>query len=414
MFLKLFSESLSFAWSALLANPLRTILSLLSVTIGIFAIIAVFTLVDSLEKSIRKSMSFLGHEVIYVQKWPWFTGKNYPWYKYINRPVASVQDMRHLEKTLQHASAIAISAKRDSRVLKYENNSMSDVVITGVSYEFNQVADVSLASGRYYAQSEIDNGRPLMIVGDKIREILFPNTDPIGKELKVKGINFRIIGVVNRQGENGLGMPSADNVAYVPYSLFTKLYKTTRRGIEPVIAVKGVESDFHQELLESELRGQMRARRGLKPKQDDNFAINRPEMISATITSIFDVFSLAGAIIGSFSILVGGFCIANIMFVSVRERTNQIGIQKSLGAKNSFILFQFLFEAIFLSLFGGVSGLLLVGILSLIPFGAFDLVFSFQNMFIGVGISVSIGIVAGIVPAWSAARMDPVVAIRTK
>jgi len=414
MFFRLTSESLRFAWSALVANPLRTILSLLSVTIGIFAIIAVFTLVDSLEKSVRKSISFLGHEVIYVQKWPWFTGKSYPWYKYINRPVASVQDMRHLEKTLQHASSIAISAKRDSRVLKYDNNSISDVVITGISYEFNQVADISLAEGRYYTQGEIENGRTLMIIGDKIKEVLFPNIEPIGKELKVKGISFKIIGVVTRQGENGLGMPSADNVAYVPYAVFTKLYKTTRQGIEPVIAVKGVDSDFHQELLESELIGQMRARRGLKPKQEDNFAINRPEMISATITSIFDVFSLAGAIIGSFSILVGGFCIANIMFVSVRERTNQIGIQKSLGAKNHFILFQFLFEAIFLSLFGGGAGLLLVAGLSFIPFGSLDLVFSIKNMLAGIGISVSIGIIAGIIPAWVAAKMDPVVAIRTK
>jgi putative ABC transport system permease protein len=191
------------------------------------------------------------------------------------------------------------------------------------------------------------------------------------------------------------------------------MYYTGRDGLEPTIAVKGRDTDVGLVALENEMAGFLRAKRGLKPTQENNFALNKTEFIQNAIGSIFDVISVAGWVIGGFSILVGGFGIANIMFVSVRERTNIIGIQKSLGARNYFILFQFLFEAVCLSLIGGGSGILLVYLLSFIPLGSLELVLSFNNIILGLGVSSAIGVVAGIVPATLAARMDPVEAIRT-
>ena len=199
----------------------------------------------------------------------------------------------------------------------------------------------------------------------------------------------------------------------VPFGAFSKMYYTGRDGLEPTIAAKGRDTDVGLVALENEMAGLLRAKRGLKPTQENNFALNKTEFIQNAIGSIFDVISVAGWVIGGFSILVGGFGIANIMFVSVRERTNIIGIQKSLGAKNYFILFQFLFEAICLSLIGGGSGILLVYLLSFIPLGSLELVLSFNNIILGLGVSSVIGVVAGIVPATLAARMDPVEAIRT-
>jgi putative ABC transport system permease protein len=209
-------------------------------------------------------------------------------------------------------------------------------------------------------------------------------------------------------------MPSNDVTCMIPYSTFTELYKIKNGWVEPVIAIKGKATDPKLQWLEGEVRGLMRSRRGLKSFEEDNFAVNRPELIASAITNIFDAVSIAGAIIGSFSILVGGFGIANIMFVSVKERTNQIGIQKSLGARNSFILNQFLFEAVFLSLIGGIAGLLLVSLLTFIPSDLFEIVITAKNVTTGLLLSVGIGLIAGIAPAISAAHMNPVEAIRSK
>ncbi|MDH5609259.1 MAG: ABC transporter permease, partial [Cyclobacteriaceae bacterium] len=229
-----------------------------------------------------------------------------------------------------------------------------------------------------------------------------------------KGMKFHIIGTLEEEGDSFLGAPSNDENIYLPFNSFSKLYYTGdgRGGVEPTISLKGLDSDIGLVELEAELRGLMRRKRGLRPKEEDDFALNRPEAVVNTIGSFFDVLSLAGWVIGSFSILVGGFGIANIMFVSVRERTHIIGIQKSLGAKNYFILFQFLFESVFLSLIGGGIGILLVFLLSFASLGSLELVLSVGNIVLGMGVSVIIGMVSGIIPAILAARMDPVSAIR--
>jgi putative ABC transport system permease protein len=413
LFLKLSWESFRFAISALKSNLTRTILSLLGVTIGIFAIIAVFTLVDSLESKIKSSFAFLGTNVMRVDRFPFANGpQDYPWWKYFQRPPGTYAEYKFLEERLKSADAVTISAS-SSATVQAGSNSFEGTSLSGVAYTYQDVFEVALEEGRYFSESEINSSRNLIIIGKKIATTLFANGSALGKEVKIKGMKFTIIGIFEEEGAGFLDLPSKDEACLVPFGAFSKMYYTGRDGLEPTIAVKGRDTDVGLVALENEMAGLLRAKRGLKPTQENNFALNKTEFIQNAIGSIFDVISVAGWVIGGFSILVGGFGIANIMFVSVRERTNIIGIQKSLGAKNYFILFQFLFEAICLSLIGGGSGILLVYLISFIPLGTLELSLSFNNILLGLGVSSLIGVVAGIVPATLAARMDPVEAIRT-
>jgi putative ABC transport system permease protein len=413
LFLKLSWESFRFAISALKSNLTRTVLSLLGVTIGIFAIIAVFTLVDSLESKIKSSFAFLGTNVMRVDRFPFANGpQDYPWWKYFQRPPGTYAEYKFLEERLKNADGVTISAS-SSATIQAGSNSYQGTSLSGVAYTYQDVFEVALEEGRYFSESEINSSRNLIIIGKKIANTLFANGPALGKEVKIKGMKFTIIGIFEEEGAGFLDLPSKDEACLVPFGAFSKMYYTGRDGLEPTIAVKGRDTDVGLVALENEMAGLLRAKRGLKPTQENNFALNKTEFIQNAIGSIFDVISVAGWVIGGFSILVGGFGIANIMFVSVRERTNIIGIQKSLGAKNYFILFQFLFEAICLSLIGGGSGILLVYLISFIPLGTLELSLSFNNILLGLGVSSLIGVVAGIVPATLAARMDPVEAIRT-
>lgn len=414
IYLRLIAESFRFAWQALSSNVLRTVLSLLGVTIGIFAIISVFTLVDSLERNVRESMSFIGDKVIYVQKWPWTFGPNLPWWKYFQRPEPTIREFRLLDRRLTNDAGLAIMADRGNNVFKHRNNSYSNAGLMGVTYEYNKVSDIPITEGRYFAPQEVDAARNVMIIGDEAAKALYPYGSPIGQELKVAGQKFTIIGLIEKQGENMFGMPNLDQMGIIPYGSFSKMFDTGPNGIGSAIVAKGREDDPGLMELEYELRGHMRTIRGLRPRDEDNFAMNRPEMATEAVSGFFDVIGMAGWVIGGFAILVGGFGIANIMFVSVKERTNIIGIQKSLGAKNFFILFQFLFEAVFLSVIGGSIGLLLVFLLTAIPQDIMEVSLSLSNITLGLGVSAVIGMLSGIIPAVLASNLDPVVAIRSK
>jgi putative ABC transport system permease protein len=406
-------ESFSFAVQSLRANWLRTLLSLFGVTIGVFAIITVFTVVDSLERSIKESLNFLGKDVLYIQKWPWVFGPEYPWWKYVNRPVNTYEEYDFVARYAQNASAVALFAGRGGVVLQSGSLSVEEVTLRGVTYTYSAVANVELAEGRYFLPHEIDNGLNVAIIGHEIARTLFPNRSAVGKDIRLKGRKLRVIGVMKREGANFLGAPSSDKSCIVPFLFFSKLYKVGKDGREPIIALKGKESDVGLMRLEAEARGLMRRKRALRPTEEDNFAINRPEFLTNQLNAIFAVLNLAGGVIGSFAMLVGAFGIANIMFVSVKERTSIIGVQKSLGAKNFFILNQFLFEAVFLSLFGGMIGLFLVWLISFASLGSLELELTLSNILRGVVLSAVVGVLSGILPAWSAARLDPVKAIRT-
>lgn len=412
--LRLTFESFRFAWNALRSNLLRTTLSLLGVTIGIFAIIGVFTIVDSLEKSIKDSLDFLGSNNINVEKWPYGLGDGpYPWWKYMKRPQATYEEYEFLAENAKNYLAITIAAYRDNVIVKQRNNSTRGTMI-GASYQHKDVYEIPIETGRYFSQLEADAARNVVILGSRVAKDLFPYSTPIGKDISIRGLKYYVIGVVKEEGEGFLGMPSNDDHIFVPYKSMMKVYYSgARDGLESSITVKGTPTDIGLVELENELKGLMRIKRGLKPAQEDNFALNRPEAIVNFIGSAFDVLGVAGWVIGSFSILVGGFGIANIMFVSVKERTNIIGIQKSLGAKNYFILFQFLFEAIFLSIIGGGTGIFFVYLLSFAELGSLELQLTLGNVVLGLGVSAVIGMASGIIPAATASRLDPVIAIRS-
>jgi putative ABC transport system permease protein len=413
LFIRLIKESVLFAWHSLLANKLRTFLSLLGITIGIFAIITVFTVVDSLEKNIRGSIESLGNNVVMVEKWPWSFGPDYPWWKYMLRPTAQISDLNAILKKSKTIEGATFKVDVRKTVQRF-SSSVENAHICGVSGDYNKVSNFEVESGRFFTQIESDNGKNVAVIGKTIQDGLFSaGESPVGKEIKIFGRKFMVIGVVKKEGESMLG-DSKDDQVMVPVNFIRNIVDVTKENNQPRIAVKAKLGVSNEE-MKDELTGILRSERRLAPNAEDNFALNETSVLSKGFDSLFDVIGTVGWIIGGFSILVGGFGIANIMFVSVKERTNLIGIQKSLGAKNYFVLLQFLSEAVFLSLTGGALGLFFIWIITLFAGDAFgmEITLSMSNIVLGLTISFLIGIISGFVPAYGASQLDPVEAIRS-
>lgn len=410
IFLRILGESFQFAWHALKVNKLRTILSLLGVTIGILTMVAVFTVFDSLERNIRASVQDLGSNVMYVQKWPWGGGGEYPWWEYLSRPEPRHRELAALQERVNSAQHMAFAFGNQQDV-QYRRHSVKEATIFSVSHEYNRIWQHELKAGRYFSRNESRQGTPVTILGADVARGLFPGGSPLGREIRVMGRKLRVIGVFEKQGQSLVGNSMDGNVV-VPVN-FTRQVRSVEEQNNALIMVQA-RPEVSMSALRDELEGSMRAIRRLQPRAENNFALNEISMITSSLDSLFGVVGIAGTVIGGFSVLVGAFGIANIMFVSVRERTNQIGIQKSLGAKRYFILLQFLLESVMLCLVGGVVGIALVA--AVVPqLGEqwdFDIQLSLFNVLQGLGIAFFTGIIAGFLPALQASQLDPVEAIR--
>ncbi len=412
--LNVLKESFVFAYKSLIVNRLRAFLSLLGITIGIFAIISVFTVIDTLERSIRGSIESLGDNVVYIQKWPWEFGEQYPWWKYLNRPVTKLKELEQIKKKCTKAEALTftITAKR---TVQYGNNSAEDITIWAASHDFDKIRNFEIENGRYFSVFESHSGNAKVIIGKDLADGLFGKLNPVGKEIKINGTRLTVIGVFKKEGQN-LFNNSLDNAALIPVNFARNIVDLRKESLNPMIMVKAKNNVANQELID-ELRGIMRGIRKLKPIEDDNFALNRASLITQGFEQVFSSVDWAGIIIGGFAILVGGFGIANIMYVSVKERTKIIGIQKALGAKSYFIQLQFLYESVLLSLLGGIIGLFLIFVGTKLANMLIDMdmefLMSVGNVTTGLLISIIIGIISGWGPARSAAKLNPVDAINS-
>lgn len=419
IYIRLFYESLAMAFQSLISNKLRSLLSVLGITIGIFSIVLVFTLVDSLESNIKSSVQSMGKNVIYIDKWQWAGGSNdYPWWKYMNRPDARLSEVKALKEQPINALVDAISfTSSASTTVRAGDKSVENTSVAGHTYDFTRIENLEISEGRFFNEFEDINGRAVAVVGHNIAMGLFDkNTGLTGKYINLFGKQVTVIGVFKNQGDNLIDIDFDDKIV-VPYK-FLQYANKQAAGSNIIVKAK---DNIGVDAIYEELRGSMRSIRRLKPMEEDDFSLNKISFLSETIGEFFKSVNVFGLIIGLFSLLVGGFGVANIMFVSVKERTNIIGIQKALGARNEFILFHFLTEAVVLSLLGGLFGILMTwGVASASNVflassdTAFRLVMSGANFGKGLFFASVIGLLAGVIPAYRASRLVPVEAIRSK
>jgi len=412
LYLRLLKESLSFALNALRNNKLRTLLSLLGVTIGIFSIIAVLAAVDSMDKKIKEDLSDMDLNTVYLIRFS-FGPSEVPRWKREQFPDVTYEEYEYIRRSVNNIDKMSFNLFTRNENIKYEDKTVNSIRVKPSTNEFIDIEPIKVQSGRFFNESESNSGAPVIVIGSEVATGLFGDLDPLGKKIRLYGQKLTVIGVLKKQGQSTFG-DSGDVAVFFPVNFLRRMYGDNNKAITPAILIKpqkGIDMDE----FKAELTQKLRTFRSIKPGEINNFFINVLSGFTDFIDSIIGQMNMVGWGISFFSLLVGGFGIANIMFVSVKERTNLIGIQKALGAKNKFILFQFLFEAIILSLIGGIVGMLLVWLCALGLSAAldFEFVLSTKNLLIGSGLATFIGLVSGIIPAISASKLDPVEAIRT-
>jgi putative ABC transport system permease protein len=411
-FLSEFSESVRIAAAQIRANKMRSVLTALGVIIGVVAVTLMGTAIRGIDKGFANSLSLLGDDVLYVQKWPW--GPVEDWWNYANRPNLKPEHAERLNRIIESTDdsllAFAVPVVGRGSTVKVGDAKVSGVFTIGTTAAYAQMTGAEYHEGRLFNDAEADTGAQVCVLGFDVAEALLPNRDPIGGTVLISGQPFEVVGVFAKQGEF-LGLFSFDNQVVIPLKAFQKHF-STRRGAE--IRVKMTDKSRLQEAKE-ELTGAMRRVRGQLPGERDNFSLNEQEAFKAQLDPVKTTIATIGFVITGLALFVGAIGIMNITFVSVKERTKEIGTRKALGARRRSILMQFLVEAVSISLIGGVSGLLLTIVLvqgAAQAFPNFPLSVSFGIVSLAVGTSVAAGVAAGFFPALGASRLDPVVALR--
>lgn len=409
------------ALQELRTNKLRSALSLTGITIGIFCIIAVLTVIDSLESSIRKRVETLGSDVLYIDKMPPWDGggsnqKSISWEAIQQRPVMTLTELSAIERNVKGVSAACLLFTPPVVNGRYRDEEVSGFRAYAVTSGFEKIQNLDILEGRYLTFSELDGGANALVIGHGLYESFFAgNVNPIGKSLQVFGRSFRIVGLLKKSGQNVAGFDFDNGIIY-PYKSALQLQNptTTENLNNPRIMAKALPG-VSLEYLRDEVTGTLRSVRKLHPGEEDNFTINQLSAVLKSLNSIFTILNSIGWVIGGFSLIVGAFGIANIMFVTVKERTKIIGLKKAIGAKRLVILSEFLVEAIVLCLIGGLIGLLIVFLLGIVMTSVMDFQFalSLKNVVVGLSVSAFVGLLAGMIPAVRASRLDPVVAMRT-
>lgn len=396
-----------------MVNKLRTSLSLIGISFGIFCIIGVLATVNSLQMNIQNQIKSLGTNTVYVDKWQITgDGPDYPWWKFVNRPNPDFKEVAFIKERSQLASNVAFIIIGNGAI-QYENFALQGASFYGISTEENEIQPVTMQYGRFISASEFSSGSPVVIMGYTNAENLFSNPAlALGREIKVKDKYAKVVGVIKKVGTNLIGW-NYDESVMLPYRFARQVFNEDNS--RPLIMVKGKEN-VTDIALQDELKGVMRSIRKLSPTQEDNFSLNLMSTISNQVTSLFSSINLGGWAIGILSLVVGAFGIANIMFVTVKERTAMIGLKKAIGAKKRSILSEFLLEAAIICIMGGLIGLLLVYLLTIVLTNVFDfpVYISAGILTLAISICIIIGILSGIIPAYIASRLDPVVAIRSK